>query len=376
MDPSGTRQPPMQGPLQAFGNMQRALRDADKRLDALGQSQLQVATAVDGKLNKALRRMQEDNERLRKDTHDLLAELEQLTLQMYEEHTAELAASREAQSAQRSGLEALRDTQQATLEAQQAQIDALGAVVRKQQGMIDELASASAAQMAAVQGELSELGRGFSAQAAALDASRAHAAALEEKLAAQIEKRVNASELLGAASLEALDGRVEQQARTLKTVLEGHASYQDKYEQLLQWRVGADGGLQAMEQRVGTVEAGLERAREEARDGLRGAHEELRDTAAQWPEWAKAIEEAMRKLQARRTRARPWHAHRAPARMHPRMPSSDSREPTDRPCRWRWRWQAGKADSSMVDDACAALGDRIEAVSRPPPPSAHPTLAR
>ena len=34
-----------QGPLQAFGNMQRALRDADKRLDALGQSQLQVATA-------------------------------------------------------------------------------------------------------------------------------------------------------------------------------------------------------------------------------------------------------------------------------------------------------------------------------------------
>ena len=163
---------------------------------------------------------------------------------------------------------------------------------------------------------------------------------------------------------------------TLASVMEEHAKQQEKYEQLLQWRVGADGGLQAMEQRVGTVEAGLERAREEARDGLRGAHEELRDTAAQWPEWAKAIEEAMRKLQARRTRARPWHAHRAPARMHPRMPSSDSRGPTDRPCRWRWRWQTGKADSSMVDDACAALGDRIEAVSRPPPPSAHPTLAR
>ena len=73
-----------QGPLQAFGNMQRALRDADKRLDALGQSQLQVATAVDGKLNKTVRRMEEDNAALRKETHDLLAELEQLTLQMYE----------------------------------------------------------------------------------------------------------------------------------------------------------------------------------------------------------------------------------------------------------------------------------------------------
>ena len=73
-----------QGPLQAFGHMQRALRDADKRLDALGQSQLQVATAVDGKLNKTVRRMQEDSAALRKETHDLLAELEQLTLQMYE----------------------------------------------------------------------------------------------------------------------------------------------------------------------------------------------------------------------------------------------------------------------------------------------------
>ena len=61
----------------------QALRDADKRLDALGQSQLQVATAVDGKLNKATRRMQQDSERLRQETHDLLAELEQLTLQMH-----------------------------------------------------------------------------------------------------------------------------------------------------------------------------------------------------------------------------------------------------------------------------------------------------
>ena len=171
MDPSGTRQMPQpgslglgQGPLQAFGNMQRALRDADKRIDALGQSQLQVATAVDGKVNKAVRRVHEDNKRLRKETHDLLAELEQLTLQMYEEHEAALASSREAQAAQRSSFEALRDTHQATLEAQQAQIDALGAVVRKQQGMIDELTSASAMQMAAVQAELAELGRGFSAQ--------------------------------------------------------------------------------------------------------------------------------------------------------------------------------------------------------------------
>ena len=42
-----------------------------------------MATAVDGKLNKATRRMQQDSERLRQETHDLLAELEQLTLQMH-----------------------------------------------------------------------------------------------------------------------------------------------------------------------------------------------------------------------------------------------------------------------------------------------------
>jgi len=94
---------------------------------------LQVATAVDGKLNKTVRRMQDDNAALRKETHDLLAELEQLTLQMYEEHEAALTASREAQAAQRSGLEGLGETQRATFDAQQAQIDALGAVVRKQQ---------------------------------------------------------------------------------------------------------------------------------------------------------------------------------------------------------------------------------------------------
>ena len=140
---------------------------------------LQVATAVDGKLNKTVRRMQDDNAALRKETHDLLAELEQLTLQMYEEHEAALTASREAQAAQRSGLEGLGETQRATFDAQQAQIDALGAVVRKQQGMIDELTSASATQMASAQAELAELGRGFSAQAAAVDASRAHTAALE-----------------------------------------------------------------------------------------------------------------------------------------------------------------------------------------------------
>ena len=115
-----------------------------------------LRAAVDGKLNKTVRRMQEDNAALRKETHDLLAELEQLTLQMYEEHEAALTACREAQAAQRSGLEGLGETQRATFDAQQAQIDALGAVVRKQQGMIDELTSASAVQMASAQAALAE----------------------------------------------------------------------------------------------------------------------------------------------------------------------------------------------------------------------------
>ena len=171
----------------------------------------QVATAVDGKLNKTVRRMQEDNAALRKETHDLLAELEQLTLQMYEEHEAALTACREAQAAQRSGLEGLGETQRATFDAQQAQIDALGAVVRKQQGMIDELTSASAVQMASAQAEVAELSRAFSAQAAAVEASRAHAAALEASFSAELEKRVNTSELLQQQHLETLAAKVEQQ---------------------------------------------------------------------------------------------------------------------------------------------------------------------
>ena len=212
--------------------------------------------------------MQDDNAALRKETHDLLAELEQLTLQMYEEHEAALTASREAQAAQRSGLEGLGETQRATFDAQQAQIDALGAVVRKQQGMIDELTSASAMQMASAQAELAELARGFSAQAAAVDASRAHTAALEATFSAELEKRVNTSELLQQQHLETLGGKVEQQARTLEAVLEGHAAQQDKYEQLLQWRVAADGAIRTAEARVAALDQGVETARQETRDGL------------------------------------------------------------------------------------------------------------
>lgn len=115
---------------------------------------------------------------------------------------------------------------------------------------------------------------------------------------------------------------MEGQARTLEAVLEGHAAQQDKYEQLLQWRVAADGAIHTAEARVAALDQGVETARQETREGLRGAHEELRDTAAQWPEWAKAIEEAVRVL------------------------------------------QTGKADCGSVEDACAALGERLEAVGR------------
>ena len=144
------------GPLQAFGHMQRALRDADRRLADLGHSQGALTTTVDGKLDTMARRIQRDGAKLRSETHGLLADLEELTLQMYEEHEAALTACREAQAAQRSGLEGLGETQRATFDAQQAQIDALGAVVRKQQGMIDELTSASAVQMASAQAALAE----------------------------------------------------------------------------------------------------------------------------------------------------------------------------------------------------------------------------
>jgi len=300
----------------------QALRDADRRLDALGQSQLQVATAVDGKLNKATRRMQQDSERLRQETHDLLAELEQLTLQTYEEHEAAIAQQRETFAETRAAFETTRDTQQATLEAQQAQIDALGAALRRQQGMLDEQAQSYGMQMAAVQAEIGELNRGFSAQAAALQQTKAYAESMEEKLSAQIEQRISTSELLTAATIEAVDGKAEQHARTLASVMEEHAKQQDKYEQLLQWRVGVDGGLANVGARADGLEASLELARSEARDGLRGARDELRDAAAQWPEWAAAIEEAVRKL------------------------------------------QAGKADSAAVDDACGALSERLEAVAR------------
>ena len=71
---------------------------------------------------------------------------------------------------------------------------------------------------------------------------------------------------------------MEQQARTLESVLEGHAAQQDKYEGLLQWRVAADGAIQTAEARVAALDQGVESARQETRDGLRAAHEERRHT--------------------------------------------------------------------------------------------------
>ena len=79
-----------------------------------------------------------------------------MTMTLTRTQTPTLTRCREAQAAQRSGLEGLGETQRATFDAQQAQIDALGAVVRKQQGMIDELTSASAVQMASAQAALAE----------------------------------------------------------------------------------------------------------------------------------------------------------------------------------------------------------------------------
>ena len=126
------------GPLQAFGHMQRALRDADRRLADLGHSQGALTTTVDGKLDTMARRIQRDGAKLRSETHGLLADLEELTLQMYEEHEAALRTVKSEADALRCENEAQLAQQHAQIQAQQSQIDVLTAQLQQQTALLSE----------------------------------------------------------------------------------------------------------------------------------------------------------------------------------------------------------------------------------------------
>ena len=152
---AGTPQPPDTqpapagggGPLQAFGQVHRALRESEKRLSSVSQN----VQDTDQKLESSTRRLQQDSRRLRAETSQMLTDLEELVLQIYEEHEGGLKEAREANVKLRADMEAEQAAHRAALVAQQGQIDALAAALRKQTELLDEHVGSSGVQMAAVQ---------------------------------------------------------------------------------------------------------------------------------------------------------------------------------------------------------------------------------
>lgn len=169
------------GPLQAFGQVHRALRESEKRLSSVSNN----VHETDQKLESTTRRLQQDGRRLRAETSQMLSDLEELVLQIYQEHEAGLKEAREMNLKLRAEMESEQSAHRAALVAQQGQIDALAAALRKQTELLDEHVGSSGVQMAAVQAEAGELHRAFKAQGAAVQATKAFISSVDEKLAAR-----------------------------------------------------------------------------------------------------------------------------------------------------------------------------------------------
>ena len=227
------------GPLQAFGQVHRALRDNEKKLSGFASDLRQQDERMEG----ATRKLNDSQRKLRTETTQMLADLEELVLQSYEEHEAKLAAEREASAKLRAELEAEQAAHRAALVAQQGQIDALAAALRRQQEVLDEHMSGAALQMNAVQAEAGELHRAFKAQGAAVQATKAFISSVDEKLCAMIDDRARASDAQFASATAHLHGAVADHHKQLERVLSWEPQMRANEENLRGWRVAVDEAL-------------------------------------------------------------------------------------------------------------------------------------
>ena len=199
------------GPLQAFGQVHRALRENEKRLSSFaGESREQQQ-----RMHEATRRLQQDGSKLRAEMSDMIADVEELVLQSYQE----LEGKFEAEKAENAKLREEQAAHRAALVAQQGQIDALATALRRQQEVIDEHMGGSAVQISAMQAESAELHRAFKAQGAAVQATKAFISSVDEKLSAMIEERAQASDNQLAAAAGSLQQVAGENRRLIERVL-------------------------------------------------------------------------------------------------------------------------------------------------------------
>lgn len=295
------------GPLQAFGQVHRALRENEKRLSSVSGDLEKITVTIDEKVSRAARRIEQDGRRLRAETSDMCADLEELCLQIYEEHEAAIAEERATSEKLRAALEAEQAAHRAALTAQQGQIDALAAALRRQQELLDEHVGGTTAQMKAMQAEASELHRAFKAQGAAVQATKAFIGSVDEKLSAQITEHARAADGAAAAASTSWEARHAEHRAVLERILAWEPQLRTNEEAMRTWRVGVDEAILRSEQRgsaaVSAAQTILDAGRVEMAEAVSKASASVRELEQRWPDWVSELREQQATLSTRKANA-------------------------------------------------------------------------
>jgi predicted nucleic acid-binding Zn-ribbon protein len=202
-----------------LGKVHRALRESvqqnEERLGNMHTEIADVTSSLDTRIEHATRRMHQEHAR----TEGAVADLEELVLQIYEDHEAALGEERRARDAARAELVGEQAAHRAALITQQEQIEALTTAMRKQQEVIDHFMRGTAAQMSAVQAETSELHKAFRAQGAAMQATKDYISSIDAKLSEQLEERVRAAEAASTAAAASWEVRHAEHRMALERLL-------------------------------------------------------------------------------------------------------------------------------------------------------------
>lgn len=266
-----------------------------------------ITSTIDEKVSRSARRIEQDGRRLRAETSDMCADLEELCLQIYEEHETAIAEERAMNEKLRATMEAEQAAHRAALTAQQGQIDALAAALRRQQELLDEHVSGTAAQMKAVQAEATELHRAFKAQGAAVQATKGFIGAVDEKLSAQIAEHSRASDAAAAATATSWEARHAEQRAAVERVLAWEPQLRANEEAIRTWRVGVDEAILRSEQRgtaaVSAAQTILDAGRVEMADAVGKASQSVKELEQRWPDWVSELREQQAALSVRKANA-------------------------------------------------------------------------
>jgi hypothetical protein len=200
------------GPLAAFGHMQRALREADFRTASLEQSM----TAAETTHERAVESLAAENRTLRQQ----LSDLQELSLQMFEEHEEKLKQQRDLAAAQQEQAAAQLAAHEAALNRSAKQLETLTTVLQRQEGLLDEHIRSSAAQSIATKAQQQALG---TQQTSAAEATHAHSTAVAERLGSRLEAHVAAHE----AASKGWQARFDDSQALLHGLVEREGKYAD-----------------------------------------------------------------------------------------------------------------------------------------------------